>query len=350
MEMNIGNKLSRLRREKGLTQEQLAEMLGVSPPAVSKWENGHSYPDITLLCPLARALGTNVDNLLQFEENLCDEDVIKLMNDIIELARQDGCKAAEQKMLSLLHHYPNSISLKYHAAVVWNIFPVLFPSDDEETRRRWTAQKKKLLTEVRSSGDGTYWQTATLQLAGIAIAEGELEQGEQLLNELPEQIVDPTPTKSLLYLKKDEPEEALKTTQKRLYSLIKKVQSCLMMMLEPKIIDDMEQTMQIFEVYKTVDDLFGLGHMYDGLLLDIYVRMNRYEDAADCLVRYVDVITGEAVTPKEFLFTPGLEIKKGVPAASKEMRQMLLKGLNEEPYAALLQYPQCQAAIEKIRD
>ena len=70
MEMKIGAKLTELRRKKGLTQNQLAEMLGISAPAVSKWENNSSYPDITLLCPLARALDTNVDTLLQFEETI----------------------------------------------------------------------------------------------------------------------------------------------------------------------------------------------------------------------------------------------------------------------------------------
>ena len=47
----IGAQIAALRRAKGLTQEQLAEMLGVSAPAVSKWETDSSYPDITLRCP-----------------------------------------------------------------------------------------------------------------------------------------------------------------------------------------------------------------------------------------------------------------------------------------------------------
>lgn len=70
MELKIGARLAQLRRKKGLTQEQLAQRLGVSAPAVSKWETNTSYPDITLLCPLARALGVNVDTLLQFEEQI----------------------------------------------------------------------------------------------------------------------------------------------------------------------------------------------------------------------------------------------------------------------------------------
>ena len=54
-QMKIGGSIASLRKARGLTQEQLAQQLGVSAPAVSKWETDSSYPDITLLCPLARA-------------------------------------------------------------------------------------------------------------------------------------------------------------------------------------------------------------------------------------------------------------------------------------------------------
>ena len=52
----IGGNIAALRRAKGLPQEQLASLLGVSAPAVSKWERGMSMPDISLLMPLAEIL------------------------------------------------------------------------------------------------------------------------------------------------------------------------------------------------------------------------------------------------------------------------------------------------------
>ena len=84
--MNIGGHIAALRKARGLTQEQLAAQLGVSAPAVSKWETNSSCPDITLLCPLARALGTNVDTLLQFEESLSDQEVAARINEVAEAA------------------------------------------------------------------------------------------------------------------------------------------------------------------------------------------------------------------------------------------------------------------------
>ena len=54
----------RLRKEKGLTQSEVAERLSVSPQAVSKWENGDSLPDISLLLPLAELYGVTLDYLM----------------------------------------------------------------------------------------------------------------------------------------------------------------------------------------------------------------------------------------------------------------------------------------------
>ena len=62
--MKINEVIRQRRKELGLTQERVAELLGVSAPAVNKWENGNSYPDITLLPPLARLLKTDLNTLL----------------------------------------------------------------------------------------------------------------------------------------------------------------------------------------------------------------------------------------------------------------------------------------------
>lgn len=62
--MTIGKRITALRHEKELKQDKLAEMLNVSPQAVSKWENNQTCPDISLLPRLAEILGVTVDELL----------------------------------------------------------------------------------------------------------------------------------------------------------------------------------------------------------------------------------------------------------------------------------------------
>ena len=64
METTLGKRIAALRRDKGLKQDELAQQLGVTPQAVSKWENDQTCPDITLLPKLAQILGVSVDELL----------------------------------------------------------------------------------------------------------------------------------------------------------------------------------------------------------------------------------------------------------------------------------------------
>ena len=69
MNESIGKRIARLRKEKGMSQENLAEKIGVSPQAVSKWENDQSCPDISLLPKLVKLLGVTSDELLTGETN-----------------------------------------------------------------------------------------------------------------------------------------------------------------------------------------------------------------------------------------------------------------------------------------
>ena len=65
----IGNRITTYRKKKSMTQEALAEKLGVSSQAVSKWENDLSCPDISLLVPLCDILGISTDELLSGKNN-----------------------------------------------------------------------------------------------------------------------------------------------------------------------------------------------------------------------------------------------------------------------------------------
>ena len=64
MENTLGKRLAALRREKGMKQDELSELLGVTPQAISKWENDQTCPDISLLPSLAKIFGISVDELL----------------------------------------------------------------------------------------------------------------------------------------------------------------------------------------------------------------------------------------------------------------------------------------------
>ena len=76
-ENQLGNRIAELRKEAGLTQEQLAGKLGVTYQAVSKWENGNSYPDISLLPRLSEIFQVSLDSLFGKEDTILTERVLE---------------------------------------------------------------------------------------------------------------------------------------------------------------------------------------------------------------------------------------------------------------------------------
>ena len=68
MEMTVGANIKRLRTSKNITQEQLSVAMNVTCAAVSKWERGETYPDITLLQPLAYFFGVTLDELMGYNQ------------------------------------------------------------------------------------------------------------------------------------------------------------------------------------------------------------------------------------------------------------------------------------------
>jgi transcriptional regulator with XRE-family HTH domain len=81
----IGSAIQEKRKAAGLTQAQLADLLGVSAPAVNRWEKNLCFPDATLLAPLARCLKTDINSLFSFYESLSDKERELIVNHASDL-------------------------------------------------------------------------------------------------------------------------------------------------------------------------------------------------------------------------------------------------------------------------
>ena len=111
MKINIGDNLKQLRLQKGLTQEQLADVFGVSAQAVSRWENNTSYPDITLLPGLAIYFNTSVDAIVGMDEIRKEETLRKIHGEINDLVISGLTDKAVALIRDSLKIYPNDSGL-----------------------------------------------------------------------------------------------------------------------------------------------------------------------------------------------------------------------------------------------
>lgn len=357
MSLKLGNRIAKLRREKGLTQEQLAEALGVSAPAVSKWETDSSYPDITMLMPLARALGTDVDTLLAWQESLTEEEAGELTGEILALIEKRKFSQAWEELMDALHRFPNCDVLKYQAISVLTTLEISETAAGEEqgescSPKNIYRQKKRLCRELYESKNPLYFETVVPMLVSLALRENDLKEAERLLLELPEDTSDVTFLWSSLYTRQGDYEKALEIVQKRLFQLAARIQALLVTLAEETLCPDVGKALEILEVYRKMEEIFGCsGGVADGLFATAYLRKGEKEKAFQSLLAYMDRILGDRQPPNPLLFAPTFPdagIHKGF---SPIMKQMLFKGvLEDEALAALREMPECQEAIRKMQE
>lgn len=95
----IGKFIATCRKEKGLTQAQLAEMVGVSDRAVSKWETGRSMPDSSIMLDVCAAIGINVNELLNGERIVMDDYKKRSEAVLVEMKQQE--EESNKRMLRM---------------------------------------------------------------------------------------------------------------------------------------------------------------------------------------------------------------------------------------------------------
>ena len=103
----VGKQITNLRKEKGMTQKELAEKLHISDSAVSKWERGINFPDMTLLEPLAAILETTVIDLLSLEK-ASKQEIVEAMSDI---STSEKKRIVKELKMRAVHNIVNGVVL-----------------------------------------------------------------------------------------------------------------------------------------------------------------------------------------------------------------------------------------------
>ena len=105
--LHLSENLRLCRLEKGMTQEELAECLGVTPQSVSKWERGETYPDITLLPALANVFDTGIDFLMGMDKIRAAKTLYDIHDQAHRAMGEEAFTTAEKIYREALLIYPN---------------------------------------------------------------------------------------------------------------------------------------------------------------------------------------------------------------------------------------------------
>lgn len=184
MDLYIGENIKKLRREKGITQERLAEYLNISTQAVSKWERGETLPDITLVIPLASYFGVSTDALLGLDEAKNKAKAEEMLAEYRRLAWQE-CKWADAAAVIGEAHreFPNNWEITHR--YMWNLAGEDADNDPAlllEHKDELSGLCEKILEEC--TVDSIRLGAVNMQ-AKIAHAAGDTEKALEILEALP---------------------------------------------------------------------------------------------------------------------------------------------------------------------
>ena len=121
MAIYLSEKFKNLRKNRNLTQEQMADIFHVSPQAVSRWENGITYPDIEMLPSLADFFNISVDDLLGIDIKKKEERIEEIINQICEAIKENAVDKEIEIVKNGLEEFPNNLYLLDRlAGSLWN--------------------------------------------------------------------------------------------------------------------------------------------------------------------------------------------------------------------------------------
>lgn len=228
--MRIGEQIKNYRKAAGLTQEQVANYLGVSTPAVNKWEKGNTYPDISLLPPLARLLKIDMNELFSFREELTEKEIGQFVNELSAVALDTFAKAFE-KAGSKIKEYPHCDRLIYTVATVLN--SALTLSDlDAEKKSEYNAKIIEWLEQTTDSQDEKVRTSSIFMLAAKYVQMEKYEEADVLLDKIPDAVIDATIMKTNVLAHQEGTDTAALFLEGKLLQAVTNIQSYLYKLIE----------------------------------------------------------------------------------------------------------------------
>jgi putative transcriptional regulator len=255
--MKINKVIKKYRKEQNLTQEQIANYLGVTAPAVNKWENGNSYPDITLLAPLARVLKIDIDTLLSFNEELTDTEINGLSIEISNIARDEGVIKAFERGESLIKEYSNCDKLILTIAQILNVFLTIQDIENKEIYESRILQWNEL---IATSDKPEIASRATASLVSLYTKNKEFKKAQELLDRIPPVGYDKQIMQAILLKSQDKYDETYEIYERMLKKDV--TQACsIIQLIVTSLLEEKEYTKaeKYVELGRRVARLFDLG-------------------------------------------------------------------------------------------
>lgn len=254
--MKINEIIKERRNAQGLTQEQVADYLGVSTPAVNKWEKGSCYPDITILPALARLLRVDLNTLLSFKEDLSEQEIGKFTNDLVQIISDEGFDISFEKAMDKIHEYPTCNKLILTVAMVLEGSMFMFGIENKDYYQGYI---DKLYEKVAGCNDIELRNQAISMLINKHLQQEEYEKAQEYIDKMPNITYDKKQLQGNLYAKSGELNKASEVFENKLISTTTEIFTILISMMEIALKEERNEDAKYFaEVVEKTTVLYDL--------------------------------------------------------------------------------------------
>lgn len=258
--MQINEQIRDKRKNIGLTQEQVANYLGVSTPAVNKWERGNTYPDISLLPALARLLKIDLNTLFSFNEELTELEVKVFIKELVETAQNGNYDTAFEMAKDKIREYPHCDSLLYSAANTLEALLILTTMDSGH-KKEYEQQIIGWYEKTANSQEDAIKNAAIYMLVGKYIKNLDYDKASQLIEQIPEQNIDKTSFQVDILMYQEKIDEAAVLLEGKFLQSLTNLQTYLFKLIDIELkANEQKKAQQIAEIAQGMVPLFGLWH------------------------------------------------------------------------------------------
>lgn len=293
--MKLNEQIREHRKKVGLTQEQVANYLGVSTPAVNKWESGSTYPDITLLTPLARLLEIDLNTLFTFHETLSKKEIGQFCNEVEEVATAMGFQAGFSAATAKLQEYPTCDLLRYSMALLLEgiLTRTLLSSEEQAEYER---QIMVWYEQAANSKDEETKEAAISILVNKYLACGKMEKAQGLIALLPDKrTVDKQMLQINVLIKQERYEEAAALAEMKIFSDLATIQNYFIKLVDiDLLLGETGSAACVSDISQKMASLFGFWE-YNGYVCPLQVALASKD--VDKSIEIIKMMLNAALTP-----------------------------------------------------
>ncbi len=326
--MQIGEIIRKYRKDKNMTQEEMARRLGVTAPAVNKWENGNSLPDIMLLAPIARLLGISLDILLSFHEEITSEEINGIVREVDEKLKNEEYEEIFRWVKKKMEQYPNSEQLAWQLALILDAQRIVKEIPEPEKYDEYICGCYQ--RALKSTDEEVRYHAAD-SLFGFYMRKEQFEEAEKYLEYFSKQNPERKRRQAQIYEKMGKVQEAYKAYEELLFAAYQSLSAVLngmyLLAMQEK---DKAKAHFFVQKQRELAKLFEMGRYYEVYCgFDLAVE----EKDAESVLKHMEEMLSSVEALGNFRRAPLYEhmtFKELDEGFLKELKSSLIKGFQDE--------------------